>query len=69
MTADISGTQAGDPVRAGEVMIRVAEMADPPRYLVLGAQGHGAVLKKLHAAVAEIEGLRDLALAADFPNP
>jgi NAD(P)-dependent dehydrogenase (short-subunit alcohol dehydrogenase family) len=68
-TAAASGTQVGDPVRAGEIMIRVAEMAEPPRHLVLGAWGYDAVTKRLHERLDEIEGLRELALEADSPQP
>jgi NAD(P)-dependent dehydrogenase (short-subunit alcohol dehydrogenase family) len=68
-TAAASGTQVGDPVRAGEIMIRVAEMAEPPRHLVLGAWGYDAVTKRLHERLDEIEGLRELALEADYPQP
>jgi NAD(P)-dependent dehydrogenase (short-subunit alcohol dehydrogenase family) len=68
-TAAASGTQAGDPVRAGEIMIRVAEMAEPPRHLVLGAWGYEAVTQRLRERLDEIKGLRELALEADYPQP
>ena len=58
----------GDPVRAAEIMIRTAEMAEPPRHLVLGAWGYDAVTKRLRERLDEIEGLRETALAADFPS-
>lgn len=67
-TAEISGKQAGDPVRAAEAIIRVAEMADPPRHFVLGAWGYEAVTTRLRARLAEIESLREPALATDFPQ-
>jgi NAD(P)-dependent dehydrogenase (short-subunit alcohol dehydrogenase family) len=67
-TSAISGTQVGDPVRAAEIMIRTAELAEPPRHLVLGAWGYEAVTKRLRERLDEIEGLRETALAADFPS-
>ena len=67
-TAEKSGTQAGDPVRAAEAMIRVAEIADPPRHLVLGAWGYDAVTDKLKARLAEIEAWRETSVGADFPQ-
>ena len=67
-TAEKSGTQAGDPVRAAEAMIRVTETADPPRHLVLGAWGYEAVTEKLKARLAEIEAWRGTSLGADFPQ-
>lgn len=67
-TSEKSGTQAGDPVRAGEAMIRVTEMDKPPRHLVLGAWGYDAVTTRLKQALAEIEAWRATSLGADFPE-
>jgi len=67
-TAAISGTQPGDPVRAGEAMIRVTEEANPPRHLVLGAFGVNAVTTKLRERLAEIEAWREVGLATDYPK-
>ena len=67
-TADASGTQAGDPVRAAEAMIHVTEVESPPRHLVLGAMGLEAVTKTLRETLAEIEAWRATGLATDFPT-
>ena len=67
-TSDISGKQAGDPVRAGEAMIAATERADPPRHLVLGSIAFEAVTAKLRERLQEIEGLEREARSADFPN-
>jgi NAD(P)-dependent dehydrogenase (short-subunit alcohol dehydrogenase family) len=67
-TADISGNQPGDPVRAAKAMIALTEMANPPRHLVLGEIGYTNVTNKLKARLAEIEGLRETSLGADFPK-
>jgi NAD(P)-dependent dehydrogenase (short-subunit alcohol dehydrogenase family) len=67
-TSEKSGTQAGDPVRAGEAMIRLTEMADPPRHLVLGAWGYDAVTTRLKRALSEIEAGRETSLGADYPE-
>ena len=66
-TADISGKQAGDPVRAAEAMIHITEIDSPPRHLVLGAWGHDAVSKRLKQRMQEIEAWRDQGLATDYP--
>ncbi len=68
-TAEKSGTQAGDPLRAAQAMIDVTLQDHPPRHLVLGAWGHEAVVDRLKARLAEVQGLRDVALATDFPQP
>jgi NAD(P)-dependent dehydrogenase (short-subunit alcohol dehydrogenase family) len=67
-TSEKSGTQAGDPVRAGEAMIRVTEMENPPRHLVLGAWGYDAVTTRLKQRLAEIEAWRETSLGADYPE-
>ncbi len=67
-TAQGSGAQAGDPLRAAEAMIRITEAKDPPRHLVLGAFGIEAVTKALRATLAEVEAWRELGLATDFPK-
>ncbi len=65
-TREVSGTQAGDPVRAGEAMIALTEHANPPRHLVLGAWGYDAVTKKLAERLKEIEAHKADSLGADF---
>ena len=67
-TSEKSGTQAGDPVRAGEAMIRVAGMDNPPRHLVLGAWGYDAVTAGLKQRLTEIEAWRETSLGADYPQ-
>ncbi|MFP6560047.1 oxidoreductase [Paraburkholderia sp. B3] len=66
-TAEGSGHQPGDPVRAAQAMIRVTEVEQTPRHLVLGAFGVGAVSERLRAALAEIEAWREVSIGADFP--
>ena len=65
-TAEKSGTQAGDPVKAGEAMIEITQAAKPPRHLVLGAWGVDAVAKKMAAAKAEFEAWRARGAATDY---
>ena len=64
----ISGSQAGDPVRAGEAMIAITEAASPPRHLVLGAFGYDAVTSKLSERLGEVEAWRSTSVGADFPK-
>ena len=63
-----SGTQAGDPVRAGEAMIALTQMQEPPRHLPLGSWGHDAVIADRQARLKEFEAVRDMSVAADFPK-
>lgn len=66
-TAQGSGSQPGDPVRGVQAMIRVTQIENPPRHLVLGSFGVDAVANKLKAALAEIEAWRETSIGADFP--
>ncbi len=67
-TSKISGTQAGDPIRAGEAMIALVAEANPPLHLVLGEWGHDAVVKKLRDTLTEVESRRQTALDTDYPK-
>ncbi|KTS33940.1 short-chain dehydrogenase [Methylobacterium indicum] len=66
-TAEKSGTQAGDPVRAAEAMIRLTETSSPPRHLVLGAFGFEAVTERLRGRLKEIEASEAVSRGADYP--
>ncbi len=67
-TRAYSGTQIGDPVRAGEAIIAAVQQDTPPRHLVLGRFGYNAVTSKLKERLAAIEAARDVSLGADFPE-
>ncbi|CAN7256385.1 oxidoreductase [Rhizobium sp. LjRoot258] len=67
-TSEYSGKQAGDPVRAGEAMIRITQVENPPRHLVLGEIGYSNVTNKLRERLAQIEEWRETSLGADFPK-
>jgi NAD(P)-dependent dehydrogenase (short-subunit alcohol dehydrogenase family) len=67
-TADYSGQQPGDPVRAGQAMIKIVEDGNAPRHLVLGEIAYNGVTGKLKERLNEIESLQQLTLSADFPK-
>lgn len=66
-TAGYSGKQPGDPVRAGEAMIKATEAENPPRHLVLGEFAYNGVTGKLTERLSSIESWKDVSLSADFP--
>jgi NAD(P)-dependent dehydrogenase (short-subunit alcohol dehydrogenase family) len=66
-TAQSSGTQQGDPIRAAQTMLNITEVSDPPRNLMLGAAALDGGTKRLRALLDDIEKWRDTSLAADFP--
>lgn len=63
-----SGQQAGDPVRAGEAMIALTQMINPPVHIVLGRGGFDVVTASLRNRLAEIEAYRELGIGTDFPG-
>ena len=67
-TKTYSGSQEGDPVRAGEAIIAAVQQETPPRHLVLGRFGYDAVTSKLSERLAAIEAAREVSLSADFPD-
>jgi len=67
-TAENSGKQAGDPVRAAQAMIVIAEEADAPRHLVMGAWGYDAVTAKIKARLSQIEAWKETTVGTDFPK-
>ena len=67
-TSGYSGSQPGDPARAADAMIRLAESPNPPRHLVLGKFGVETVIARLEARLAEIRSWQDVGLATDFPS-
>ncbi|WP_426116822.1 oxidoreductase [Massilia sp. PWRC2] len=67
-TKETSGAQAGDPVRAAAAIVTVAQGADAPRHLVLGAWGFHAVVERMEQRVRDISMQRDLSLSADFDD-
>lgn len=62
-----SGKQPGDPVRAMEAIISIAELDAPPRHLVLGAFGMETATRVLTDRLAEIRAWEKLAFATDYP--
>ena len=66
-TTAASGRQPGDPVRAAEIMIRIAESDNPPRHLVLGAVGVAGVTAALEKRLAEVKAWSEAGRATDFP--
>jgi hypothetical protein len=67
-THEGSGKQAGDPVRAGEAIIKAVESTDPPLHLVLGKMALELAYKKLETVKKDLDTWKDTSLNADFPK-
>ena len=63
-----AGKQKGDPQRAVEAMIEVAELDDPPLRLLLGSNAITRLEAKLEKWREEIDRYRALTMSADFPE-
>ena len=62
-----SGKQPGDPLRAADAIIQVAESADPPLHLVLGKIGLQRVREKVDEFVRSMDAWEAVTLATDYP--
>jgi NAD(P)-dependent dehydrogenase (short-subunit alcohol dehydrogenase family) len=63
---EINGNQPGDPDKASDLLIKVAEEPNPPVHLFLGADAYKLIDVKIDAVKKDTERLRTLATATDF---
>jgi len=61
------GTQPGDPARAAQALITIAESADPPLRLLLGSDAVEVIRAELDRQRAEIDAWEHLSRSTDFP--
>lgn len=64
--ADKHGKQAGDPLRAAQVLLDIIGSAQPPVHLLLGSDALKLVRRKLGSLVAEIDGWEPVSKSTDF---
>jgi NAD(P)-dependent dehydrogenase (short-subunit alcohol dehydrogenase family) len=67
-TANISGKQPGDPVRAVEAIIKAVDADNPPKHLVLGSIALDGIRNKLNETLAEIDAWAETSRSADYPE-
>jgi len=60
------GKQAGNPDRAAEIFMELAESPEPPMHLFLGNDAYNRASKKLTDMSAELEQWKPMTLGADF---
>ncbi|HEX8020167.1 SDR family NAD(P)-dependent oxidoreductase [Mucilaginibacter sp.] len=61
-----NGKQPGDPERASEILIGLAENEEPPVHLYLGRDAYNRTSEKLKAMTAEVEYWKETIISADF---
>ncbi|MCX6497339.1 MAG: oxidoreductase [Arthrobacter sp.] len=64
----VHGTQQGDPAKAAEAILAVAESADPPALLVLGEDAFNAFGAVAQAERADLDRWRELSLSTAIGN-
>jgi short-subunit dehydrogenase len=62
----MNGQQAGDPERAAEIFIELAESPQPPMHLFLGNDAYNRASNKLVAMSEELEQWKSTTIGADF---
>jgi NAD(P)-dependent dehydrogenase (short-subunit alcohol dehydrogenase family) len=60
------GLQPGDPEKASEILIALAEKENPPLHLYLGRDAYNRASAKLAALTAELEEWKSTTVSADF---
>jgi len=61
-----NGKQPGDPGRASEILIELAESDTPPLHLYLGQDAYSRASEKLKVMTAELEQWKETTISADF---
>jgi short-subunit dehydrogenase len=62
------GKQAGDPERAAEILMELAENPEPPLHLFLGVDAYHRASKKLTEMAEELEQWKSITDRADFKS-
>jgi NAD(P)-dependent dehydrogenase (short-subunit alcohol dehydrogenase family) len=61
-----SGHQAGDPIKAAEVLLKLLTTENPPVHLLLGSDALKLVREKIDSLAGEITAWEDVTLSTDF---
>ncbi len=63
----MAGMQLGDPARAADAILAIADEEAPPVHLLLGSDALRRARAKIEAVLAEMERYEPLTLSTDFP--
>lgn len=64
----MNGKQLGDPEKAAQVFIDLAESDDPPVRLYLGSDAYKRASSKIGTIASDLEKWKDVSLSTDFTN-
>jgi NAD(P)-dependent dehydrogenase (short-subunit alcohol dehydrogenase family) len=68
MIANMHGKLPGDPKLAGEAIVSLYDVAEPPMQLLLGKVLYDTYTAKLATVLKSIDDWKDVTLATDFPS-
>lgn len=63
-----SGHQAGDPIKAAEVLLKLLATRNPPVHLLLGSDALKLVRDKIDSQAAEITAWEEVTVSTDFAS-
>ena len=63
-----SGHQAGDPIKAAEVLLKLLATENPPVHLLLGSDALKLVRDKIASQFAEITAWEEVTVSTDFAS-
>lgn len=64
----MAGRQLGDPVRAAEALLALADAEKPPLHLLLGSDALRRAREKIDAVIEEIDQWEEVTRSTDFPS-
>ena len=62
----INGAQPGDPIKAAQAILKLADLPNPPMRLVLGKYAYDRVHKKLKDMTRDLDMWESLGIATDY---
>jgi hypothetical protein len=65
MWSGCHGTQQGDPAKLADVLVKIADMDNPPKQFVTGRDALGVVKLALEARLVELRAFEDLSKSTD----
>jgi hypothetical protein len=65
---DYNGKQPGDPKKAAQVIVRLAQEQKPPLRLLLGSDAYNGAEKNDLARLEEAKSWKELSLSTDFES-
>lgn len=60
--------QGGDPAKGVDIILSVADMAQPPLHLFLGADAYKVASRKIRKVQADMDSIQPVAIDTNFPD-